>query len=604
MNNVWNYSWRRKRGAPGSLLVRGLAGMVLLIQLLIFFKATQVHTKDGIGTIDATPFLVVGERDEIGTIDATPFLFGPGIPMTKSKTIRNRILIGIISTAANHVAMTYRNRHRKLFALWNDTRVCSLHDFVQYEKQRIDNSHYNGGDEGSPSPCQIIYTFVIGGNPNGTTLLLDHNETTPLTLPSMPYKPRHKDTNRTDVTILNIRENMNNGKTPTFFYFALQVMRQFPNDIHYAMKCDSDAMLRLTSFLQFVDTELPILPNIAATSSSSSISLTSASMNDPLLSLPPMSAPAVLIGSLRHKSLWEVKGTPELRRQYEGLWDAEYYNGVHLYLAGQCYAMSTRALELLVDETRRQPLPPVGVNFSLTSDYYEGHEDHDTSSSVIVAATRENVTLRWIDMARHYRFWEHPVKGDFWWNKILSRETKKIEKLKGAMANQTAQYSSSFSSQSGATPSVGGGATQPHRTLSTPRLLLFLIDSTDPKVRQEHRQALQKDKRVCVLQDFLQQGKATGNEDIPNTTSCEIVYTFVMGGKPKGPRQIVRKDSSLKLIIPQATSGTPVENDLLVLNIRYVQALNLEFGGVVCKPYSNAFCGALDLIFFAFVDPS
>jgi hypothetical protein len=576
MNTVRNFSWRQKQSVPGSLLVRGLAGMVLLIQILIFFKATQVHTKDGIGTIDATPFLV-GEGNKIGTIHANQFLFGEGTPMTKSKTIRNRILIGIISTAGNHVAMSYRNRHRKLIALWNDTRVCSLHDFVQYEKQRIDNSQYTGGDEGSPSPCQIIYTFVIGGNPDGTTLLLDHNETTPLTLPSMPYKPRHKDVNRTDVTILNIRENMNNGKTPTFFYFALQVMRQFPNDIHYAMKCDSDAMLRLTSFLQFVDSELPILPNIAAISSS--ISSTSASINEPFLSSPRMSAPAVLIGSLRHKSLWEVKGTPELRRQYEGLWDAEYYNGVHLYLAGQCYALSTRAVELLVDETRRQPLPLLGVNFSLTADYYEGHEDHDTSSSVIVAATRENVTLRWIDMARHYRFWEHPVKGDFWWNKILSRETKKIEKLKGAMANQTVPFSSSFTPEGVATQSVGGGVTQPQRKLSTPRLMLFLIDSSDPKVRQEHRQALQKDKRVCVMQDFLQQGRATGNAEITNATFCEIVYTFVMGGKPKGPRQIVRKDSSLNLVIPQATSGTQVENDLLVLNIRYVQALNLELGG-------------------------
>ena len=120
---------------------------------------------------------------------------------------RSRTLVGIISADTRNDC-TYRRRHRELFQIWNDTRVCSLAQLKaksQQDQQR----------------CQLVYTFVIGAastsssnddtaDPNmnknftttTTTLIVDSS--IPL-YRSSPLSSKFSDVNEDDVTLLNIK---------------------------------------------------------------------------------------------------------------------------------------------------------------------------------------------------------------------------------------------------------------------------------------------------------------------------------------------------------------------------------------------------------------
>lgn len=107
---------------------------------------------------------------------------------TPKHSRRLRVLFGIL-TADFKNDETYRKRHRALFRLWDDRRVCSLHDFkrmpmeVRYE-------------------CQLVYTFVIAANPNQTTELVDNSR--PFEV-SRPIRGSCNDLNEPDMTLLNIK---------------------------------------------------------------------------------------------------------------------------------------------------------------------------------------------------------------------------------------------------------------------------------------------------------------------------------------------------------------------------------------------------------------
>jgi hypothetical protein len=76
---------------------------------------------------------------------------------------RARILLGIFS-ADFQGEIRHRKRFRDLFRL--HPRVCSLADFTTAYDSLNDTSL-------SLSSCEIIYTFVAGGNPNGPAELVD-----------------------------------------------------------------------------------------------------------------------------------------------------------------------------------------------------------------------------------------------------------------------------------------------------------------------------------------------------------------------------------------------------------------------------------------------
>ena len=105
-------------------------------------------------------------------------------------------------------------------------RICSLS-----EAQTMDS-------------CQLIYTFVVGANPHGPTNLVDyHNSSHPLTLTGSDVVAQFPDvlsnassfTSREmilekDILYLNIKENMEEGKTPSWFHVANTLVEEYEID--------------------------------------------------------------------------------------------------------------------------------------------------------------------------------------------------------------------------------------------------------------------------------------------------------------------------------------------------------------------------------------
>ena len=198
-------------------------------------------------------------------------------------------------------------------------------------------------------------------------------------------------------------ENMNEGKSPTFLYFASTLMKEY--QIDYAMKFDADSILYLHDWFVFAHSHLP--PH----------------------------GHGIMGGALRHKAYWQSNKPMEQQKQLESLWEQEY-NKVHLYLAGQCYFMSADLCEAVALEAPN------------ASSYMEGFEDHDVTSMAFHSSASSASTLRRrqqqggeegtaststkgrpihiIAIGKSQRFWAHPVKGQPRWERIRKREKARM----------------------------------------------------------------------------------------------------------------------------------------------------------------------------------
>ena len=172
----------------------------------------------------------------------TTFLWGIMSTSSETDRIRRRT---IRNTYLNYY---YQNQNQ---TTENPYRICSLSD-LQKGLVPLDR-------------CQIAYTFVIGANPNGYYDLVDHRENSsiPLTISKPISNPSNNANNihqdiESDVTYLNIRENMNRGKTQTWFLYATTVLEDWPFD--YIAKVDSDTLLFPSKWFSFCDDVLNPFP--------------------------------------------------------------------------------------------------------------------------------------------------------------------------------------------------------------------------------------------------------------------------------------------------------------------------------------------------------
>lgn len=126
-------------------------------------------------------------------------------------------------------------------------RICALQDLADGKL----------GDRGAE--CQLAYTFVMGSNPNGTKSLLDPSPTNPIVLDEKDYPPHL--VNETDVVHLNIVENMEKGKSPTWIRYATDFAY---NRLYfdYVGKMDSDTLLYPDVFLdEILNERCPAFPD-------------------------------------------------------------------------------------------------------------------------------------------------------------------------------------------------------------------------------------------------------------------------------------------------------------------------------------------------------
>ena len=147
--------------------------------------------------------------------------------------------------------------------------------YQDYYEQNNDNNNNNNDKicslrqaKDKPS-CQIVYTFVVGANPHAPMDLVDnsHNTTSyplildaPLSEHLHPTDPQQQQQQQQyyyedDMTYLNLQENMEDGKTPSWFHYANTLVQEY--HIDYIAKVDSDTILFPDQFLEFVKTTLP-----------------------------------------------------------------------------------------------------------------------------------------------------------------------------------------------------------------------------------------------------------------------------------------------------------------------------------------------------------
>jgi hypothetical protein len=194
----------------------------------------------------ATTDVPITEPEAISTRAPAPV---PLATSTKAPTgaARNpKFLFGIFSIKEDverrqfmrdSVLSFYKDTHAR-----NSTRICSLHDLLEAKVSMED--------------CQIAYVFVVGGLERGPTQMLTPNEENPISIPL----PNH--TEESDLVALNIQENMNDGKTPTYYKYASMMAEHLQNTtgsaFDFVTKMDLDTMLFPPNFLDFAKKNFPL----------------------------------------------------------------------------------------------------------------------------------------------------------------------------------------------------------------------------------------------------------------------------------------------------------------------------------------------------------
>ena len=173
-----------------------------------------------------------------------------------------RFLVGIFCTKADverrqfmrdSVLSFYKDTKRRESNTYNKdgltTIICSLNDLLT-NKINIQD-------------CKMAYVFVVGGLEEGPKLNLATTE--PVTIGNP--------TKESDVVYLNIQENMNEGKTPTFYRYGSEMVQHFKKQhsttttaaaaattttFDFVIKMDLDTMLFTPNFFAFADENLPL----------------------------------------------------------------------------------------------------------------------------------------------------------------------------------------------------------------------------------------------------------------------------------------------------------------------------------------------------------
>lgn len=149
------------------------------------------------------------------------------------------VLLGIFTTKTEE-ERSRRDIIRKTYLQNENGKWCTLNEY----KKQIHDAH------SFVVKCQIPYVFVVGSAPTRPT---EHNDDAPLLT-----QPPEWFTEDEDVIHLNIKENMEDGKSVSYFKYASSLSDEF--GIDYMAKTDSDTLISSELFQKFIEAELPPKP--------------------------------------------------------------------------------------------------------------------------------------------------------------------------------------------------------------------------------------------------------------------------------------------------------------------------------------------------------
>ncbi|KAL3921447.1 MAG: hypothetical protein SGILL_002741, partial [Bacillariaceae sp.] len=304
-----------------------------------------------------------------------------------------RVLIGILSDSQTETASEMRQRQREVFQYWkDDTRICSMQQFLSNQEVLGKDNIYMTRDQigqNQQNDCQVVYVFVLGAYSNSTsphfiqtvegvsterlipTVRLYDTPDQPLTLDHIPVSnqdnpidagassPPYQDVvDNNDGIFLNIIENLNLGKTPTFLYWANKLSMQWK--IPYIVKCDTDVFIRMDRMIEMLQQDLPPIPVITEKNTN-------------------IKQPSVMAGELflKPRGKW-------LQSLDESFYKSQYFMGQKYFFFGGFYLMSQDLVEVATKEARLyHNVIPTLINGKDPRKgphgYIGGIEDHDST---------------------------------------------------------------------------------------------------------------------------------------------------------------------------------------------------------------------------------
>jgi len=154
-----------------------------------------------------------------------------------------RMLFGIFTTNLKPIERKRRDILRSTYlSFYNKSktphRICSLQQLLRNEVKNED--------------CQIAYTFVIGANPKGPGGRVEANTTESMVIPASQLSDAEN-----DVLYLDIKENMEEGKSDTWFRFGSLLSETLYFD--YIAKVDTDTVVYPSSFVKDLK-RMPVYP--------------------------------------------------------------------------------------------------------------------------------------------------------------------------------------------------------------------------------------------------------------------------------------------------------------------------------------------------------
>jgi hypothetical protein len=346
------------------------------------------------------------ERDIIAEMEA-PKSESDTVQMNYTDTIyrefqqhRPRTLLGIFSNFASSDELLYRKQVRKLLPL--HPNLCHIND-MQRDKD-----------------CEIIYTFVIGGRDSGRTQQLK----APFLLgaasrESLCESHHIDDCLHPDMTILNVRENSHQGKSPSWLAYGASIADSM--NVEFIAKMDSDVLLYLDAFLEFTRYDLSPKPY--------SNNLMAGFLADQFWWKTEKDD----YGSDLYTWMKSGNATEEDNKKWrrlEGPFISKYTAPLHYYPQGQFYLLSKDLCDTIAEEAARRPT------------YLHGREDHDIGAMAMIAAT---APIKLVAIAESERFWARVGIDRLGQRLFDAKWQAEIARLQGVLAKESGKHSAKMS---------------------------------------------------------------------------------------------------------------------------------------------------------------